>query len=984
MSCEEADVLIVGGGPVGLAMAAELSYRGISTILVESKPTTSNSPKAISLSARSMEHFRRMGLEKKIQDGSYPPDMPIEICFTTAAYKGKVMYKNQFASWGEMANGEVKEYPLFQHGASLSIPMMCPQFTSEAVIRKHIEDTSKVTKMSWGCQVTTINQDDEGVIIKGVDKDGREKTFKGHYLVGCDGGSSFVRKELNLHMYGKFVLARACSIRFSSPKLFEYMKEAKTAGFNFILNPNISCLLIMLNIKGDYVIHIFLTPSTSDEKVEWHVQNPRKCVENTIGCSDIPFDVTAVSAYNMHALMTTKFREGRCFLAGDSAHQWLPAGGLGLNTGLSDVADLAWKLEAMVKGYGGKYLLDSYEMERRPLDDSTRRFALSLGQNIVGFDIFMKIRQNITRSPIARWILGCFISRQLPRQFTEGIDKILGFQYSNSGIVMHQYNEDGSIRLHCNQSYGFTPASLPGCRAPHVVLPECPTIIDLFGKQFIILIVGGVESDLGDLKEALMKGKVPFSTYTYPPLPELVEVYSRKYFVIRPDGVVAWRSDYQPSVAESSKIVSTITGHTPPPRLPPPISTYTSPPRPVESFIKDLLVRVSISCLVFNYTSLSPFTSGMIGFGVFALLRAVKVVPPKQNIESTSRHQAAVINKYGSADSVLRIEPKHVGKFGPNDVLIRVHAASVNELDLQMRQGCSGITNQNFLKISAGRLFPLILGRDCSGEVVAVGDNVSKYLPGDLVFAAVPPSRQGTHAQLVAVNEAHVAFKPSSIDHKEAASIPWVAMTAWTALVTHAGLGPYNAHGKKILVHQGTGGVGSFAVQILKAWGAYVTTTCTAENTALAHHLGADKVVDDKTGDFSTVLSGYDVVLDTVGCKSERQSLSILKLYQGATYISVVSPREKLVHSLGGLFGEIAFSWLYRYKVFINRFLGGRSFYYSNTEVNASALGQVCGLVESGAVRPLIDAVYSLDEVIDAHKHVETGQTRGKVVLSIP
>ena len=983
----------MGGGPVGLSLAAELSNHQVNTILIETRPTTSDSPKAVSLSSRSMEHFRRLGLEEKIREASFPRELPVSMVFTTGLLKGKEVFTYKYASWGEVVDGvEGATLPFFQPGASVSVPILCPQYSSEAVIRKHLEDTSACVKMFWGWRVTSIEEDETGVTAKAVSEDGKEeKVFRARYLVGCDGGSSFVRKQLGVHMFGEFVVAKACTLTFRSRQLMEHMKRTNTSAFGFVLNPRTVSLVITLNREGDYAMHIILAPTTPDEEINWHARNPKQSVLLTLGMptdsEDIPIDILYTSRYNMHALVSTKFGEGRCYLAGDSAHQWLPAGGLGLNTGIADVGNLSWKLAAMVKGYGGKHLLQSYEIERRPLADSTRRFAMSLGQNIaLGPGATKRLRRLFTWSPLARFIFGKLMFRSLTAQFREGLDLVLGFQYSNSNIVMHQYNEDGRVRLHCNDEGLFTPASLPGCRAPHVVLPDSPSILDLFGKDFVLLIVGGAEADLKDLREVLSERGVPFSVHTYPPLPELTELYNRKYFLVRPDGVVAWRADYQPGTAESARIVGCVLGHAPPTRLPPPIMMYHKPGMPVAvSFARDLLLRASVVGLLCRYTSLPLWKAGLVGAGLFVLLRAIHVAPPTRESQSSSRHKAVVMDQYGSADSVLKIEPKYVGKFGPDDVLIRVHAASVTEADVSMRQGHGARTYQKLARGGEGGLyFPLILGRECSGEVVAVGCGVTQFLPGDEVYAAVPSHRQGAHAQLVAVPASLVSFKPSTVDHKEAASLPWAATTAWSALVRDAGLDRSNARGKKVLVLQGTGEVGSFAVQLLKAWGATVTTTCPVENTALAHYLGADKVVDDKTGDFSTILSGYNVVLDTVGGKTEPPSLSTLKRYSGAVYVSVASPREKLIDSLGGFLGELAFTSLYRCKVIFHRTFGGRGFYYTGTEPCVEALDEARVMVEQGAVRPLIDAVYPLDEVIAAHKHVEAGQTRGKVILSIP
>ena len=980
----EAEVIIVGGGPVGLTLACDLSYRGVSTILLEQSKTTSVIAKAFGLNLCTMEHFRRMGLEKKIQNASLPRDVPFNLGFYTTLLNGSISFKRNFASWGDIVDGKAKHgYPFYEEGISPSVSMFCPQSTSEPILKEHLETTSDCVSLHYGHQVTAISQDDSGVVVSAttVGEQGEpvEKTFKAKYAIACDGGSSPSRKLLGTHLYGKFVVARAVSIMFNSPQMYERIKNERKVGGAFVFNSQFTALIITINGSGDLVMHVFMPSGTTDDEVKRFEENPEQTIRTGMG-SDLPFTVLASSSYNMHALMSTKFRVGRVIFAGDSAHQWLPAGGLGLNTGIGDVGDLAWKLEAMVKGYGGVNLLDSYEEERRPLADSVRHFALLFGGVFKGnASTTQRIVFGIRgiRSIVA-WLLSRVL---LPNVFNSNL-LTLGFQYSNSSIVVHEYDVAGNTVKASSYTDCRYPA-LPGCRAPHVALPDSQSIQDLFGKTFVLLVIGGGDDDLIALKKEFERRNIPLQLFCFPRLPKLA-VYDRKYFLVRPDSVICWRSDSQPSTLESQKIVATVIGDTNQRRLPVPLVRFISSSSHTTNFIIDLSMRFGFGAILSHYFHVSELSSWLISFGLFAVARALRTRPPDPFIQYTSRHSAVVLQKFGEADAVLKVDSCHTGSFGPHDVLIRVHAASVNPIDCQMRMGHGASLLDKLLPSTRKSLFPLVLGRDCSGEVVAVGDSVTKFLPGDNVFAAVPIHDQGTHAQLVAVDEDCVSMKPINSDFTEAASLPWVACTAWSALVKNAGLNRSNSRGRKVLVHAGTGGVGSFAVQLLKAWGADVTVTCATQNVNLAHSLGADKVVDYTAGDFSSALCGYNVVLDSIESSHEWKSLSVLKLFGGAQYISLASPEVWLAQKLGPLIGGLAFSWLYRFKVIFNRIFGGRAFYYCETTPDSECLGAVCKMVEKGEIKPLIEAVYSMDEAIAAHKHLEAGQSRGKIVITIP
>lgn len=341
--------------------------------------------------------------------------------------------------------------------------------------------------------------------------------------------------------------------------------------------------------------------------------------------------------------------------------------------------------------------------------------------------------------------------------------------------------------------------------------------------------------------------------------------------------------------------------------------------------------------------------------------------------------KAIVINEYGSTDVLQYKEDVPMPEIGPNDILVRNKATSVNPVDTLKRDGYGWPIFEKKRPIK----FPWILGNDTSGIVEQVGTNVTKFKIGDEVFGAPGIHRQGTWAEYTAIAEDEVTFKPKNLSFEEAGSIPFVALTSWAALVNHAKLTPVNAAGKRVLVHAGSGGVGSFAIQLLKAWDCYVATTCSTRNVDLLKTLGADEVIDYTKEDFSHVLKDFDVVFDAVGIKvegNEEKAISILRKNAGAVYVSIVHPMVPIITKNGLLLGLVKVAIALFVKKIKNR---GISYQWSVFKPNADALEQVRQYIEAGKIKPVIDRVLTLDQMTEAHNYIATGHARGKVVITI-
>ena len=331
--------------------------------------------------------------------------------------------------------------------------------------------------------------------------------------------------------------------------------------------------------------------------------------------------------------------------------------------------------------------------------------------------------------------------------------------------------------------------------------------------------------------------------------------------------------------------------------------------------------------------------------------------------------KAFVVDRH-QKQAALRLADTPTPEPREDEVLVEVHAAGVNLLDAKIRRG-------EFKLILPYRL-PLVLGHDVAGVVVKVGMRVRQFKVGDEVYARADDLRIGTFAEFVAVKEASLALKPRGLTMEEAASIPLVGLTAWQALVEKAGLNK----GQKVFIQAGSGGVGSFAIQLAKHLGATVATTTSATNVALVKRLGADVVIDYKTQDFEDVLRDYDVVLNSQDGKTLEKSLRVLK--RGGELISISGPPDPE-------FGkEIAAPGFVR---LVMRLLSsgvrrkaqqlGVGYSFLFMKASGSQLREITRLIEAGAIRPVMDRVFPFSSTNEALAYVETGRAKGKVVVRL-
>lgn len=351
---------------------------------------------------------------------------------------------------------------------------------------------------------------------------------------------------------------------------------------------------------------------------------------------------------------------------------------------------------------------------------------------------------------------------------------------------------------------------------------------------------------------------------------------------------------------------------------------------------------------------------------------------------------AWVIDKYGNND-VLRFTRN--ARFPiinyPNEVIVKVFAAGLNPFDVSMRGGYGAATlavKRDPLNVrQAGMEFPLILGRDVSGVIMECGLDVKYFRERDEVWAAIPPWKQGSLAEFVVLSANEISHKPKSLSHTEAASIPYVATTAWSALVNTGGLDKENSANKRILILGGSGGVGTFAIQMLKAWGAHVTVTCSQNAERFVRELGADHVVDYTAGPVEEPLSKlekFDLILDNVGGDTERWALGLLKPWSGAKYVTLVTPFLQNTDRLGVADGMMQTAATVATKA-LKHLVKGVHYRWGFFAPSGPALDEVRDMVDAGQIRAVVEETFTFSQVPQAFEKVEKGHARGKTVVQI-
>ncbi|MEE9256848.1 MAG: FAD-dependent monooxygenase [bacterium] len=539
-------VLIVGGGPVGLVLAIDLAVRGVPCALVNDGETTAQHPQGNTMNARTMEHYRRLGVSEAVRAAGLPPDHPTDSAYVTRL-NGFGITRFYMPSCDEKmrpGSPELAVTPEPLHRVS--------QMLVEALLKKRADELP-ASAMRFGWRLCGFEQDGGGVRAEIEEvPSGWKETLRCDYLVGCDGGRSAVRGILGIRYHGEggeelnYMMGRMQSTCIEAPGIYGVLKHPKAFHFQ-ITNPDFRAAFITLDGKGKFLVF-----SKLDLNAEISIEKTHALIQAGIG-TEVPVRIISAKPWSAgQGLVADRYGAGRVFLAGDSVHLFTPTGGFGMNTGIDDTANLAWKLAARHQGWAGPGLLDTYETERRPIGVRNTSESYRMARLVSNLRVPGTVEDNSPEGGRARGEVGAYLQENLPELFAaEGIQ--LGARYDGSPLVSRENETDGPPP---DSPAGYTPSAYPGGRAPHLWRGDGSALFDHLGPGFTLLRLSR-EPDTEKLEKAARERGVPLKAIDIEE-PEARGLYERDLVLIRPDQHVAWRGDEAP--ANPDALIARVTG----------------------------------------------------------------------------------------------------------------------------------------------------------------------------------------------------------------------------------------------------------------------------------------------------------------------------------------------------------------------------------------------------------------------------------------
>lgn len=532
----DTQVLVVGGGPTGLTLAIALGQRGVRCTLIEQKDEPQFLPKMERCNARSMEIYRRMGIADRIRAAGLPAQCPMDVFVVLSVVDPPLLhlpYPSVAQARAEIAARDDGTMPLEPY-------QLISQYTLEPLLKAAAEALPTVS-VRYGCTLEAFEQDPDSVSATVRTGDGRTGRIRAGYMVGCDGGASGVRRQLGIRLQGEANLLQLRQALYHCEDLYERIPIGK--GRHYHVADGQATFLIVQDSTRHFTLHS-VVEQDSDMAAMF---------EKTVAMP-VKYDMLYVGQWKQNLLLADSYGRGRVFMAGDAVHLVIPTGGLGMNTGVGDAVDLAWKLAATLRGWGGPNLLPSYEIERRQVGDrnvQASRFA-SLGRRKWRSMFRPNIRDATPEGAETRRNLAAVADVE-QRKTNEMVGAELGYRYVGSPLI---WPEPGEGPAH--EFMHYVPSTWPGARLPHVWLDDRTPVQDRIGDGYTLLRLGGSGADASRLAASFARYGAPFAVLDIPDAAAR-DVYGYDLLLLRPDMHIVWRGNRAPD--EPERLAALATGH---------------------------------------------------------------------------------------------------------------------------------------------------------------------------------------------------------------------------------------------------------------------------------------------------------------------------------------------------------------------------------------------------------------------------------------
>ncbi len=521
----DTQVIIVGAGPVGLTLAIDLGHRGVRCILLEQKPAPQFLPKMERCNARTMEIYRRMGLAQKIRDAGFPRDVPMDVFIVTSLIDPPLLhlpYPSVAQAQAEIAGCQDGSLPLEPY-------QLISQYTLEPLLKSVAEKMPSVD-VRYSCEFLSFTQDAGSVTARVKTAKGDDEVT-GVYLVGCDGGTSPVRRQLGIKLAGEANLLQLHQALYRCEDLFERISIGK--GRHYHVADAHNSFLIVQDSTKHFTLHATVD---SDEAMKSQFEQ--------VVAMPVQYEMLSCAPWRQNLLLADSYGQGRVFLAGDAVHLVIPTGGLGMNSGVGDAIDLSWKLASTLHGWGGPNLLASYEIERRQVGDrnvQASRYA-SLGRRAWRAMYRPNIRDNTREGAETRNKLAAVADIE-QRKSNEMIGAELGYRYIGSPLIWPEPGEGPAPNF-----MKYEPTTWPGARLPHLWLADGSALHDRIGDGYTLLRLGGAKTDAAPLAQAFASYTAPFTVLNIDEAHPR-DIYGYDLILLRPDLHVVWRGNSLPDAA---------------------------------------------------------------------------------------------------------------------------------------------------------------------------------------------------------------------------------------------------------------------------------------------------------------------------------------------------------------------------------------------------------------------------------------------------